>query len=170
MGELFNLDDSIRQKMTAGFNDLLDFLGRDCTLYYPPIQEQCNNCIYDPIGNKSSNRWLHGGPMPFDHGVCPICGGLGTRAISQTEVVKMQFNFNATQWKKMPIPQLEIVDGLVLSKGRLVDYPKIRNCIYMDAALDIGGLVTLRYQLYGEPLDVYSICQGVYFVTFWKRV
>lgn len=169
MGELFNLTDSIRQTMRAGFNDLLDFLGRNCLLYYPPIQESCNNCIYDPIGNKSSNKWLQGGPQPFDFGLCPVCGGAGTRAISQTETIKMQFNFNAAQWKKMPIPQIQIVDGLVLSKGLIEDFPKICNSIYMDAALDLNGLVTLRYELYGKPIDVYSITQGNFFVTFWKR-
>lgn len=170
MGELFNLTNDIRDKMTAGFNDLLGFLGRSCTLYYPPIQESCDNCIYDPIGNKSSNKWLHGGPMPFDFGMCPVCGGVGTRAISQTENITMQFNFNAAQWKKMPIPNIQLVDGLVLSKGLIGDYPKVRNSIYMEAALDLNNLVNLRYQLYGEPLDVYSICRGKYFTTFWKRI
>jgi hypothetical protein len=37
-----------------------------CTLEYGVTKyDDCNNCVYDPIGRKSSNVYEAGGPVPF---------------------------------------------------------------------------------------------------------
>ena len=43
-----------------------DALTVSCTLEYGITRyEDCVNCLYDPIGQKSSNRFQNGGPVPF---------------------------------------------------------------------------------------------------------
>ena len=58
-----------------------------CTLYFGITKyEACSNCIYDPIGRKSSNRYLTGGPVPFRNGgICPVCNGNGKKPVISTE-------------------------------------------------------------------------------------
>ena len=36
------------------------------------------NCIFDPVGKKSSNRWRTGGPLFFPNGaICGLCNSAG---------------------------------------------------------------------------------------------
>jgi len=166
MGELFDIPESLRDIATRGFNDLMAFMKKDCKLVYPPIQTACNNCVYDPIGAKSANIWLTGGPIPFDFGICPVCGGEGSHAVAQEEIIPLQFNMNAAQWLKMPIPKVQIVDGLALCKGKTENLPKVRRAAYMVVNLLSSDW---RCELYGEPINIDSIVQGKFFVCFWKR-
>ena len=74
-----------KSKILTTFKDnidaVIDTFGKTCRVYYPPKQISCVNCILDPIGNKSANRYLHGGPIPFRNGaLCPVCNGVGYRA------------------------------------------------------------------------------------------
>ena len=72
-----------------------------CTLYFGVTKyEDCSNCVYDPIGRKSSNKFQTGGPVPFRNGgVCPVCSGNGKKPVTSTEnlnlaVIKVVFLLN----------------------------------------------------------------------------
>ena len=58
--------------LSALFYD--DALTLPCTIYYGTTKyEDCSNCVYDPIGQKSSNKFQDGGPVPFPFGnICPV--------------------------------------------------------------------------------------------------
>lgn len=51
-----------------------------CRIIYGSTKfTDCVNCIYDAIGQKSSNRYQDGGPIPFQLGtLCPVCWTAGT--------------------------------------------------------------------------------------------
>src|SRR4051812_2361781 len=74
-------------------------LGTKCTIFYPPIQSGCPNCQSDPIGQKSSNIYLNGGPSPFSAGqVCPYCAGNYYLAVESSEVIYMTVNWEPSQF------------------------------------------------------------------------
>ena len=83
----------INKDLKALFNNAISSLFEDtaltvaCTLYFGVTRyEDCANCIYDPIGRKSSNRFQNGGLVPFRYGtICPVCTGDGKKPIITTE-------------------------------------------------------------------------------------
>ena len=65
------VDDSFKSLFSNAITAILedDALTVSCTLDYGVTRyESCVNCLYDPIGQKSSNRFQHGGPVPFPFG------------------------------------------------------------------------------------------------------
>ena len=101
------------------FNDAISALLYDsactlpCTVYYGVTKyEDCANCIYDPIGNKSSNRFQSGGPVPFPFGtICPMCGGNGKRGVETSESLNMMVIFDAKQF--VNIGTIANPDGMI---------------------------------------------------------
>ena len=90
MGKLFTLSDDVKKIAQDAIDDLIDQLGKDCLLVYPPLPSACVNCVIDPIGNKSSNHWTSGGPMPFPNGsICPLCDGRGYHFSEITIPIKL---------------------------------------------------------------------------------
>ena len=71
-----------------------------CTLYYGITKyEDCSNCIYDAIGQKSSNRFQSGGPLPFPFGgICPMCSGKGKRGAETSENLELMVIFDSKQF------------------------------------------------------------------------
>ena len=74
----------LNNKLKTLFNDsiteLLTACAEACTLVYSGQFEDCTNCSADAIGNKSSNHYISGAPIPLhQQGVCPACNGSGKR-------------------------------------------------------------------------------------------
>lgn len=171
MANIFEIDDSLRRVMQNAQDDLIDQLGKDCRLHYPPIMMQCNNCILDPIGRKSSNRYLHGGPIPFQNGsICPSCGGAGMKAREQTEIVNLLIQWKPKEFKPVGVDDLRIPDGTLRAKGYITDMPKVMKCSYMVPHIDIEAYARYRFRLSGDPYSPQNIVQGRYFVSYWVRV
>ena len=72
-----------------------DALTIGCTLSYGVTRyDDCPNCVYDPIGRKSSNRFQDGGPVPFPYGgVCPLCNAAGRKGVETTEDINVAVIF-----------------------------------------------------------------------------
>ena len=73
-----------------------DALTIACTLDYGVTKyENCANCVFDPIGRKSANRFLDGGPIPFPFGgICPLCNGAGKKPVVSSENVHLAVIFD----------------------------------------------------------------------------
>lgn len=170
MGTVFTLTDDIKAVVTAGLDDLMTELGKNCTLVYPPKYAACVNCVFDPIGNKSSNRWVTGGPVPFPEGsICPFCGGNGKRADEVTVTIKMLVRAESSQfWVKAPAG-FQVPTGSIQTKGFLTDVQKVLTAREMIVQPELQTIIRYRYTLVGEPLDVGNIIQGRYFVALWQR-
>jgi hypothetical protein len=170
MGKVFTLTADIRQIAQDAIDDLLDQLGKACRLYYPPRLVPCGNCIYDPIGHKSSNRWIDGGPVPFGAGsVCPLCSGEGRCAQEVTETITMLVaSAPAHFWVKGPAG-VEVPAGTIQTKAYLKDLPKILMARSMVLQPELEAIIRWRYALDGEPVDAGNIIQGRYVICQWKR-
>jgi hypothetical protein len=171
MGKLFTLTDDVRLIAQNAIDDLIDQLGKDCRLIYPPDWQQCANCIYDSIGEKSSNIWITGGPIPFDAGsTCPMCGGVGRRAIEKTANIRMLVQAEPSKWWVKPPFNVQVPTGMIQTKGYMSDVPRLLQSRKMIFQTDIEGIMRMRYELVGEPIDQGNIIQGRYFVALWQRV
>lgn len=171
MGTIFTLTQDIRNITQAALDDLLNELGKTCTLIYPPIMENCVNCVFDSIGNKSANRWMNGGPFPFpEGGICPSCGGSGLRAEEYSEDILMSVISQPSKFWVKPPANVQIPAGTIQTKGFLTDLEKVQRARKMILQPEISHLVKYTYVLRGEPVDISNIVPGRYFYCMWERV
>lgn len=172
MGKLFSIDDEIKSIIQDGLDDLITELGKNCRLVYPSTKwESCDNCIYDPIGQKSSNRWRSGGPISFPNGTaCPQCNGQGRRSVVVTEDITLLCELNPLKFV-VPIRGVDIrvPNAFLQTKGFLTEANKIKKCDHLLLDIDNETLGNRRYKLKSDPCDISNIIQGRYFVCTWER-
>ena len=168
---IFTISDEIRQVAMDAFDTLINELSKTCRLYYPPKMQECSNCVVDMIGRKSSNIYLHGGPIPFPFGgMCPMCDGAGYKAIEVYHDVNFLVNENIKSFYKDGLPSnVNLPNGTIQTKGYITDMPKVKRCSHMIKHLALENYQTMNYTLYGEPLSPGNIIQGRYFVALWLR-
>lgn len=173
MGKVITLDDEIRQTAQDALDDLLQSkenggLAKRCILVYPPKWVACVNCVPGP-GGVSSNRWVTGGPIPFQDGsLCPLCDGNGKRADEVTDEVYLQIASEPAHFFiRIPV-HVQVPAGTIQAKGFVWDLPKVlqaQQLIVQPNELP----VTYRYVMDGEPLFPGNIIQGRYWYAFFKR-
>lgn len=171
MGILFDISEDIRQIAADAITDLIDQLGKDCDLIYPPIYVSCPNCIFDSIGNKSSNYWRDGGPLPFPDGsMCPYCNGVGQHAQEVTKTIKVLVNSVPKEFMKNLPLNLQVPDGMIMTKGKMEDLADVLQSRKMVVQTNLSNILKLTYELRGEPIDTNNIAQGRFWSAYWWRV
>ena len=171
MGRIFTLTAPIKAVITQALDDLITELAKPCRLVYPPRFVTCANCVFDPIGQKSSNHWINGGPMPFADGMnCPLCNGNGRIAQEVSTPINLLCAWEPKAFFH-PIPNLNIRApySVVQVKGYLTDMPKILECSYLVFETPIEGLLRKKFVLMGQPGDRSNIIQGRYFVATFEQ-
>lgn len=163
------LSTSIRNGSRNAFDSLIVTFGKTSRLILPPKITYCDNCKIDPIGKKSSNIWINGGPAPFPNGsLCPMCEGKGTIAQEVYYDVTMLIQEDPTKFEK--IFSVNFPDGAIQTKCFITELPKIQQCQYMIKHLDLINVLPQKYKLFGEPLCPGNIVQSRYIVALWERV
>ena len=168
MERVFKLTQDIRDIATQAFDDCITEFSKTCTLVYPPKLVDCPNCIYDPIGKKSSNHYQAGGPVQFSFGLCPVCGGQGKREESVSEQIQLNLYWTPKQWKELA-QRVVVPENVFLIKGFMSDYPKVQKCQYLLIQNNLANNIEFKAVKYGEPIDIYNIVQARYFCQFWQR-
>lgn len=170
MGTIFTLTSAIRKTAQNAFDDLIDEFGKECRLIYPSVQGDCPNCIYDPTTNRSSGKYMSGGPRNFPFGtICPICRGKGRLDNQVSQSIKMACEWNPKNFKIVPGP-IQIPNSIFQGRGYITDLPKILQSKKLIFELPIEQYMRYTFELIGEPIDPYNIVSGRYFVALWKRV
>lgn len=171
MAKLFTLSADVKKIAQDAIDDLIDQLGKDCLLMYPPLPEACVNCELDPIGNKSSNHWTNGGPIPFPNGsICPLCNGSGYHFKETSKSIKLLIGNSPSEWfVKLPAG-LQVPAGTIQTKGYVSDLPDVLQCRKMVVQVSLEPMIRYTYELYGEPIDQGNIVQNRYWVALWNRV
>jgi len=144
-----------------------DLIGQDCTLIYPPKKEPCPNCVSNTFGGSSANVFRTGGPMPFNFGNCPMCGGSGFKETEITASIRLRIYWNRKEWKNIDIP-VQVPDGAVLTIGFLTDLPKIEQANEIILIDKQSTYKNWRYVLAGEPFP-HGFQKDKYFMAFWAR-
>jgi hypothetical protein len=152
------------------FGEILTTLGKDCRLYYPPVQSPAA-VPEDPIGPKPASAWRTGGRVPFrDLGTNPLDYGAGTKAVETYDTIKMTLNFEPKKFLR-PVPNLDVRLPYSLCETRLflTDLPKVERCAYALFQVGIQGVAERKYKLYKEGLDLFQIIHGKFVIVTWER-
>ena len=165
------VDDSFKSLFNNAITAILedDALTVSCTLDYGVTRyESCVNCLYDPIGQKSSNRFQHGGPVPFPFGtICPLCSGGGKRPITSSENVNLAVIFEPRQFLEMSTP-VNTADGYIQTLARRIMTPKLQRAKEIIVSTDSSGFFSHRYQRVSEPLPI-GLGNNEFVLCTWRR-
>jgi len=157
-------------KYNAMVSDMINLnFGVYCLLQYPPLLEDCPNCIFDSLSRKSSNRYQSGGPQPFSFGVCPWCNGDGT--ISRTTAnttIKLRVYYQRKDWIKLDIP-LDVPDGYVQVIGHMYDLDNFMRAQSVILNSDLRSQHEWKFVRAGQPVP-HGLGEKRFFVAFMKGV
>ena len=140
-----------------------------CTLKYGVTKyDSCSNCIYDPIGKKSSNRFINGGSIPFPFGtICPLCNGAGRRPVESSEVVHLMVIFDPKEF--MDKGTINSPDGLIQTMAKKEMTPKLQRANQIVVSNDISGFFSHTYQRVAEPTPI-GLGNNEFVLCMWKRI
>ena len=166
----------ISSSMKGLFKDAIDALLEDtaltlpCTLYYGVTKwESCNNCTYDPIGKKSSNRYQDGGPVPFPFGgVCPVCNSAGKRPVITTDTLNLAVIFNYKDFLQMSTP-VNNPAGIIQTVSKKETTSKLKRAKEIQVATDIKAYADHRFERMSEPEPV-GFGNSDFVICNWKRL
>lgn len=136
-----------------------------------------NNCVYDPISGKSSNRYKSGGPIPFPDGqTCPHCNGEGRVGDEQTEDVYLCVLWENKFWldtgrsgDNRPSQSAHTADAQVMTFSKFDDtFDKLRRAKEVIFDTDVELSSRQRYVKLGEPLFC-GLGAANYAVAYWKK-
>jgi len=146
-------------------------LGQTCTVTYPPKQVRCDNCVFDPTSNRSSNRPSSGAPVPFQAGsTCPLCSGRGLKESAATEDLTLKVNWEFKKFVRPPADlKLRQPHSVCEVKSFMVDLPKLLKADSLLINLDTQGVIRHSFVLMGEPGDPSSMVPGRYALSYWER-
>tara|TARA_R100000808_G_scaffold23947_1_gene53963 strand:- start:9601 stop:10128 length:528 start_codon:yes stop_codon:yes gene_type:complete len=165
------IDSSFKSVFNNAISALLenDALTIACTLEYGITKyENCSNCLYDPIGQKSANRFQDGGPAPFPFGsICPLCNGDGKKPVTSSENVNLAVIFEPRQFLEMHTP-VNTADGYIQTLATKSMTPKLQRAKEIVVATDVSGFFTHRYQRVSEPLPI-GLGNNEFVLCTWRR-
>lgn len=144
-----------------------DFIGKPCKVFYPPERLACDNCKVVKLASGSSNQYKTGGPIPFTHGVCPYCGGIGYKETYVSDDIRLRIYWSKRDWSKLAL-NVQIPEAEVMTIGFLTDITKCIRCQYIQLVSDQTALAKYNFVLAGEPFP-HGFGKDRYFVAYWKR-
>lgn len=141
-----------------------------CSIFYnTPNDTYCNNCLFDPINNRSLNIYNGIGPLPFpENGICSVCNGNGKVEKSKSEIVYLAVIFDSKYWFNWGSKVINVQDGMVQTICKIELLPKIRNAQYMSMDTNIQPYGGHSYALAGDPSPC-GLGSNKYIITMWSR-
>ena len=165
------IDSSFKTVFNNAISAILDneALTIACTLDYGVTKyDNCVNCIYDAIGQKSANRYQDGGPAPFPFGgICPMCNGAGRRPVTSSEDVNLAVIFEPKQFLEINTP-VNSADGFIQTLAKKEMTPKLQRAKEIIVATDISGFFSHRSQRVGEPSPI-GLGNNEFVLCMWRR-
>jgi len=140
-----------------------------CTLYYGVTKyEDCVNCVYDPIGQKSSNRFQDGGPVPFPFGsICPMCNGNGKKPVETSEDINLMIIWNIKEFVNFGTVN-DGTDDMIQTITFATNTPKLIRAKEIIVANDIEGYTRHRFERASMPKPC-GLGNTTFVECIWKR-
>ena len=143
-----------------------------CKIYFENTKLQdCPNCLYDPISQRSSNQYQSGGPIPFVDGqICPYCIGNGNLTFSAEETVYLGiikpvfFGMD-----KLELNSVNFIDGMIQSLCSIDLYSKLKNASYIIVDTNILDITNTKFIRHRDPIPV-GYGDNSFIITTWQNV
>lgn len=140
-------------------------------LYANTNLQMCHNCIFDPVSNRSLNKYNGSGPSPFgENSICPVCNGMGFDSVNKEELVYLSVLFDSKYWFNWNSKNntIRVPDGSIQTICRAELLPKIRNAdkILIDASKTTYGSYTYTR---GNDPELAGLGDTSYIFTIWHR-
>ena len=167
----------ITPQFKALFNSAIDHLldkqglAVPCKIIYDSIkQSTCSNCIFDPIQNRSSNKYNNIGPAPFaDLGICPVCNGYGIIDMTAEELIYMAVIFDSKYWLNWGSKSVNIADNMAQSICNINLLPKLQNAKEIIVDSSTANYTNHRYSRANEP-ELCCLGDNRYIITMWQKI
>ena len=162
-----SVPDTLWEKYYEACDFFIDnnYIGKACTLVYPPIKTSCAHCSTTHVGGTSTNVYVHGGPAPFSYSDCPMCGGNGYREEESTDTIRLRIYWERRNWIK--VSEIHVPDAEVQIIGYMSDLKKLRQADSIRLINDVQQ-ATWNMMLACEPFP-WGFGKNRYFVAFLKR-
>jgi len=163
-----NIPDGLWDKYNEAADFFIDndYIGRLCTIIYPPKRTSCVNCI-KPVGASTTNVYRHGGPMPFSFGGCPMCGDDGYKEVEYTDTIRLRIYWNRKDWIRI-VGNIGVADADAMVIGYMADLPKFSQAVELLLA-SRQNEAEYRVVVAGKP-SPWGFGRSRYFVAFVKGV
>ncbi len=162
------LTDDLKELHCNAMAEVVRATAVPCELIFSSTKlTECPNCIYDPIGKKSSNKYKGGGPQPFS-GVCPYCIGLGILTDESTETINLAPIYSKNHWCNK-ITVANTPDNLVATLSLTSTYAVLKRAKEVIINTDLYPNVRMRYERYSEPLPC-GFGMACIIETIWRRI
>jgi hypothetical protein len=170
-------DNIISPLFKSTFNHAIDALLADnaltvpCSLHYESSNRNlCNNCIFDPISQRSLNVYNSNGPSPFsEQSICPVCNGYGSIDKSKVEKIYLAVIFDSKYWFNWANKNsINISAGSVQTLCSISYLPKLKNAQYMTMDTNISNYNNYSYTIAGDPQPC-GLGSHPYLMTMWSR-
>ena len=140
-----------------------------CTIIFGGTKfTDCENCIYDVVGKKSSNQYQSGGPIPFTTGICPFCSGIGRIPDEQTETISLCPIYDYKSWIPMNV-SIESPMGFMQTLSLFSTYSTLVRAKEIIVDSSITNVVRSRFQRYGEPQPC-GLGSSSFVSVMWERI
>ena len=162
------IPDHVLDMHEVGTDALIDGLGTECSLIYPPKITECPNCYYDPRSRRSNNIYKSGGPKPFDNNTtCPWCGGAGRSTSSETEDITLRTYWSPKEWTVFA-GSIVNPESVIQAIGYMTDLPKLEKAAEILLNKDVEGIRKYKCSREGEAVP-WGFRKNRYFSQFLRR-
>lgn len=122
-------------------SDFISQVGKQVTLFYPPLLTKCPNCLDGHAYNGT-------GPIIFViNSICPYCNGENfIKGDSTTDIITVMLYFDPRDFIKYQDFKLNIDDAVCQMRGNMGDLPKVQRADYLVLHKGIEGLGDIKYK------------------------
>lgn len=174
MNNIFSglLDNTFKNTFNQAIDAIIEEGGLSvpCILKYNTTNTSyCNNCIFDPILQKSFNKYNNTGPISFPDGsICPVCVGAGKVSYDSEETLYMAAIFDSKYWLNWGPKFVNIPNLAVQTLCNISFLPKIQNATHIIINSNIANYGNNIYSKAGDPTPM-GLSDHRYILTNWTK-
>lgn len=160
----------IDQEFIDTVKQLISDFRETITAHKKPTIQDCPNCLWDAVHQKSANRYDSSNPNPAgplnklfpQGGICPVCNGEGKLNTPQsTEVI------GAVIRKSQELDTIEINRGL-MARSLIVTYTEAEFTDLFSVTTNIT-VAGFKYERFAEPEKI-GLSTKAFVKILWKRI
>ena len=149
------IPDCVRTKYDIVASGMIDELGIDCTVVYPPVNIETSKSV--PLFKQKNTMLQTSDPYGFN------IGAENYVTTETTGIVRLRCYWSQRDWRKLS--SVDLAEGSCMSIGYLSDLPKLQKADHILIHTEVGH--QFKFIKAAEPI-VHGLTKK-YLMSFWKR-